>query len=69
MQSAKATVLLDRMPMEEDFSVIEFRNTSIGRQPFIKGTGIAVWEFIMAARGFDLTPSARTNTYNSQSNL
>jgi uncharacterized protein (DUF433 family) len=32
--------------------VIEFRNTSVGRQPFVKQTGMAVWEFIMVAQGF-----------------
>ena len=47
-------ILIDEALREEEFTGIEFRNTSVGRQPYIKQTGMAVWEFIMVARRFDL---------------
>jgi uncharacterized protein (DUF433 family) len=40
----------------EEIAGIEFRNTVVGRQPFVKGTGMTVWEFIMVAKDFDLDP-------------
>jgi uncharacterized protein (DUF433 family) len=49
-----SVILLDEALREEDFAGIEFRNTSVGRQPFVKQTGMAVWEFIMVAQGFNL---------------
>jgi len=55
-------LLLDEALREEEFAGIEFRNTFIGRQPFVKQTGMAVWEFIMAARGFD-EDAERTAAY------
>jgi hypothetical protein len=55
-------MLLDEALREEEFAGIEFRNTSIGRQPFVKQSGMAVWEFIMVARGFDMDPE-RTAEY------
>ena len=47
-------LLLEEALREEEFSGIEFRGTSVGRQAFVKQSGLAVWEFIMVARGFDL---------------
>ncbi|HLK57137.1 MAG TPA: hypothetical protein VKU00_11260 [Chthonomonadaceae bacterium] len=63
MTRTRASVLLlDEALREEEFSMIEFRNTFVGRQPFIKGMGMAVWEFIMVARGFDMD-AERTSEY------
>jgi uncharacterized protein (DUF433 family) len=53
-RSRASHILLDEALREEDFAGIEFRNTSLGRQPYIKHTGMAVWEFIMVARRFGL---------------
>lgn len=47
-------LLLDEALREEEFAGIEFRNTAIGRLPFVKDSGMAVWEFIMVARGFGM---------------
>lgn len=57
-----SVLLLDEALREDEFAGIEFRNTSIGRQPFIKKSGMAVWEFIMVARGFEMN-SERTADY------
>ncbi|MDR5696057.1 MAG: DUF433 domain-containing protein [Armatimonadota bacterium] len=32
------------------FPLIEFRASSLGRQPYIKGTGLAVWEVALVAK-------------------
>jgi len=57
-----SVILLDEALREEEFAGIKFRTTSVGRQPFVKQTGMAVWEFIMVARGFDMDPE-RTAEY------
>ena len=40
-------ILLDEALKEAEFAGIEFCNTSLGRQPYVKQTGMAVWEFDM----------------------
>ena len=63
MTRTRASVLLlDEALREEEFAGIEFRNTFIGRQPFVKQSGMAIWEFIMVARGFDMD-AERTAAY------
>ena len=57
-----SVILLDEALREEEYFGIEFRNTSIGRQPFVKQTGMAVWEFIMVAQGFGMD-AERTAEY------
>ncbi len=42
--SAAATQLLDEALRMENFPGISFRWTAIGRQPFVTGTGMMVWE-------------------------
>lgn len=61
-RSKIGAILIDEALREEEFAGIEFRNTFIGRQPFVKQSGMAVWEFIMVARGFDLD-AERTAAY------
>lgn len=53
-RSKASMILIDEALREVEFAGIEFRNTSIGRQPYLKQTGMAVWEFIMVARRFGL---------------
>ena len=55
-RSKASMILIDEALREEEFAGIEFRNTSIGRQPYLKQTGMAVWEFIMVARRFGMDP-------------
>jgi uncharacterized protein (DUF433 family) len=57
-----SVILLDEALREEEYFGIEFRNTSIGRRPFVKQTGMAVWEFIMVAQGFAMD-AERTAEY------
>jgi hypothetical protein len=53
-RSRAGMLLIDEALREEEFRGIEFRNTAIGRLPFVKHSGMAVWEYIMIARRFDL---------------
>jgi len=57
-----SVLLLEEAVREEEFAGIEFRNTVLGRQPFVKQSGMTVWEFIMVAQGFDLD-AERTAAY------
>ncbi|HLV81764.1 MAG TPA: hypothetical protein VKT32_15865 [Chthonomonadaceae bacterium] len=54
-----SVLLLEEALREEEITGIEFRNTILGRQPFVKQSGMAVWEFIMVAQAFNLD-AART---------
>ena len=60
--SRAGVMLLDEALREEEFAGIEFHNTAIGRQPFVKQTGMAVWEFITIAQEFGMDPE-RTATH------
>src|ERR1051326_5218861 len=53
-RSRASALLLDEALREEEFTGIEFRHTAIGRQPFVKATGMTVWEIIMVAQRLDL---------------
>jgi uncharacterized protein (DUF433 family) len=55
MTRTKAGVmLLEESLREAEFSFVEYRDSPIGRQPYMKGSGLAVWEVIMIARRYDL---------------
>lgn len=51
---ATAALLLAEKLKEEEFAYIEFRATPAGRQPYIRGTRLAVWQVVLIARGFDM---------------
>jgi hypothetical protein len=53
-RSRASVLLIDEALREEDFALIEFRNSPVGRLPYIKGSGMAVWEFILIAKRFDM---------------
>src|SRR5450432_3655432 len=51
MTRTKAGVmLLEESLRESEFSFVEYRDSAIGRQPYLKGSGLAIWEVIMIAR-------------------
>jgi uncharacterized protein (DUF433 family) len=53
-RSGASAILIDEGLREEEFPGIQFHNTSVGRQPYVKQTGMAVWEFILIAQEFDM---------------
>ena len=51
MTRTKASViLLEESLREEEFSLVEYRDSPVGRQPYMKGSGLAIWEVIMIAK-------------------
>lgn len=37
-----------------EFALIEFHSSGLGRQAFMKGSSLAVWEVVEVARGYDM---------------
>ena len=55
MTRTKAGVmLLEESLREAEFSFVEYRDSPIGRQPYMKGSGLAIWEVIMIARHYGM---------------
>jgi uncharacterized protein (DUF433 family) len=48
--SETAALLITEKLREEDFPLIEFRSSPLGRQAYVKGTSLAVWEVVLVAR-------------------
>jgi predicted transcriptional regulator len=51
--SETSALLLEESLREAEFAAIEFRDSPAGRQAYVTGSGLAVWEVIMVARGYD----------------
>ena len=49
--SATLQLLLEEKLREEKYPYISFQDSSAGRQACLMGTGLAVWEIMMVARG------------------
>jgi|SRR5215467_12788924 len=41
-----------------EFAFIDFRDSPVGRQAYIQGSSLAVWEVMMLARGYDHSAAA-----------
>jgi predicted transcriptional regulator len=61
-RSRASLLLLEEAMRENEFALIEFRNSSIGRLPYMKDSGLAVWEVIMVAKSHAMS-SERTAQY------
>lgn len=54
MTRTKASVLLlEEALREADFVMVEYRDSPVGRQPYMKNSGLAVWEVAMIAKRYD----------------
>ncbi len=51
--SSAAVVLLEEALRQRDFPFIEFRDTMVGRQAYIKGTRLQVWMVKLIANDLD----------------
>lgn len=51
--SATLQLLLEEKLREEEYSAITFGDSAAGRQAYVAGTGLAVWEVVMVARAYD----------------
>jgi uncharacterized protein (DUF433 family) len=55
MTRTKASVmLLEESLRELEFALIEYRDSPVGRQPYMKGSGLAIWEVIMIAKRYEM---------------
>jgi hypothetical protein len=51
--SATLQLLLEEKLREEEYSAITFGDSAPGRQAYVAGTGLAVWEVMMVARAYE----------------
>lgn len=51
--SETGAILIEESLREAEFVSIEFRNSSIGRCAYMKGSNLAVWQVIMAAQKYE----------------
>jgi uncharacterized protein (DUF433 family) len=54
--SETAAQLLDEALRQGEFAFIEFRDSAVGRQAYLKGTRLAVWQVTALARHVDGDP-------------
>ena len=60
--SEAAALLLEEALRQREFAFIAFRDSPVGRQPYLQGTCLPVWQVVWLARSFDGDP-ARTAAY------
>lgn len=51
--SDTVATLVEESLREMEFAMIEFRSSSLGRQAFMKGSSLAVWEVIEIAQNYE----------------
>jgi hypothetical protein len=52
--SESAALLLEEALRRNEFAFIDFRDSPVGRQAYVLGTSLAVWEVVLVARSYDL---------------
>lgn len=53
-QSEMGAQFIEEAMREAEFANIEFRDSVLGRQPYMKDSNLAVWEVIMIAQDHDM---------------
>ena len=56
-------ILLEESLREAEFAFVEYRDSPIGRQPYMKGSGLAIWEVIMIAQDFGMDAERVAQAY------
>lgn len=56
--SEASALLLDEALRSAEFGLIQFRDSPVGRQAYVIGTSLAVWEVVFLARRFAGDPTA-----------
>jgi uncharacterized protein (DUF433 family) len=59
--SEAGALLVEESLREAEFGHIDFRDSAVGRQAYVKGSTLAVWEVVRLAQsyGMDVTKTAR----------
>jgi uncharacterized protein (DUF433 family) len=63
-----AGLLLDEKLREEEFPFVEFRESSSGRQPYVSGHRLAVWQVVLLTRDLDGDPARTAEVYSIPEN-
>jgi hypothetical protein len=50
--SETSALLIEEGLRRDEFGFIDFRDSAVGRQAYIQGSGLAVWEVVWIARGY-----------------
>ena len=53
--AAEAALLLHEKLAEAEFPLIEFRETAVGRQAYVKGTRVQVWMVLLLAHSYEMS--------------
>lgn len=53
--------LLEEALRHAEYPSIEFRDSAVGRQAFLVGSGLSVWEVLMIADGYGSNPADTAN--------
>ncbi|MGI8426466.1 MAG: transcriptional regulator [Actinomycetota bacterium] len=56
--SSTASLLLEEKLREGEFTYVEFKDSSLGRQAYLRGRRLSVWEVCWIAQRFENKPSA-----------
>jgi hypothetical protein len=51
--SETAALLLEEALRQEEFALIEFRDSPVGRQAYLKGSRLTLWQIVEFANGVD----------------
>ncbi len=51
--SETAAILLSEALLQRDFPFIEFRDSPVGRQAYLQGTRLAIWQIVSIARDYN----------------
>ena len=51
--SEAAVLLLEESLRQRDFAFVEFRDSAVGRQAYLKGTRLAVWQLASLGQSFE----------------
>ncbi len=54
--SEAAVLLLEEVLRQREFAFIEFRDSPVGRQAYLQGTRLPIWQVVSLARHFDGDP-------------
>src|SRR5436305_881728 len=57
--SETCTLLVEEALRRSEFAFLDFRDSPVGRQAYIQGTRVAVWQIVQAARSYGMD-GART---------
>ena len=52
--SETGALLVEEALRRSEFASIDFRDSPVGRQAYVTGTGLAVWEVVLVARAYAL---------------